>query len=183
MFAGWQTFYQMTGGAAATLTGLLFIVVSLMAGRQSGPTQQGVALFTTPTMFHLVSVLVISGLALAPEKDGAAQCLIMIAWAIGGLAYSLTRAAGIRGMTVIPHWTDIWWYGVGPTAVYLALAGATATAWLRAPHGVYLLSLCVTALLVLTIRNAWDLVTWLAPRRDDMFGPAQDQTSEDETGS
>jgi hypothetical protein len=52
-------------------------------------------------------------------------------------------------------------------AVYVALAVATATAWLRAPHGVYLLSLCVTALLVVAIRNAWDLVTWLAPRRDD----------------
>jgi hypothetical protein len=170
MFAGWQTFYQMTGEAAATLTGLLFIVASLMAGRQRAASEQGVAMFTTPTVFHLVSVLVISGLALAPGGSGAVQNLLMIAWAIGGLAYSVTRTLGIRGMSKIPHWTDFWWYGYVPATVYVALALATATAWLRAPHGVFFLGLCLLALLVLAIRNAWDLVTWLAPRRDEPEG-------------
>jgi hypothetical protein len=167
MFAGWQSFYQMTGGAAATLTGLLFIVISLMAGRDRAATDSSQALFTTPTMFHLVSVLVISGLALTPESGVVSPSLIMIAWAAGGLVYSITRAVRLGRSSKLPHWSDVWWYGFGPAAVYIGLAIATGAAWLRAPHGVYLLSLCVTALLVLAIRNAWDLVTWLAPRRDD----------------
>jgi hypothetical protein len=167
MFADWRAFYQMTGGAAATLTGLLFIVISLIAGREMSTSSQGTRLFTTPTVFHLVSVLVISGLALAPDSDVAYQNILMIAWAAGGLVYTATRAIGLRRLSTIPHWTDFWWYGVGPAAIYVALAAATATAWLRAPHGVYILSLCVTALLVLAIRNAWDLVTWLATRRDE----------------
>ena len=172
MFAAWQPFYQMTGGAAATLTGLLFLVISLMAGRELSTTSQGTRFFTTPTMFHLVSVLVISGLALSPGNGIGYQNIIMIAWAAGGLVYTLTRAIGIRGLSTIPHWSDFWWYGFWPAAIYVALAAATATAWLRAPHGVYVLSLCVTALLVLAIRNAWDLVTWLAPRRPDEQPPA-----------
>jgi len=167
MFAGWQSFYQMTGGAAATLTGLLFIVISLTAGRQRPVSERGAQLFTTPTMFHLVSVLVISGLALMPDSPAVSQNLLMIVWALGSLVYGLTRALGVRAITRQLHWTDFWWYGFAPAAVYVALAIATATAWLRAPHGVYLLALCLTALLVLSIRNAWDLVTWLAPRRDE----------------
>lgn len=177
MFAAWQPFYQMTGGAAATLTGLLFIVISLMAGRDMSATSQGTRLFTTPTMFHLVSVLVISGLALSPGDGSGYQNVIMIAWAAGGLVYTLTRAIGIRRMSTIPHWTDFWWYGFGPAAIYVALAAATAAAWLRAPHGVHALSLCVTALLVLAIRNAWDLVTWLAPRRPDEQTPTAPDSS------
>ncbi len=167
MFAGWQTFYQMTGEAAATLTGLLFIVASLMTGRQRSASQQGTRLFTAPTVFHLVSVLVISGLALAPDGGGASESAIMIGWAVMGLAYGMFCAIGIRGLSSVPHWSDFWWYGFAPTLVYFALAGATAAAWLRAPHGVYLVALCLMALLVLAIRNAWDLVTWLAPRPDD----------------
>src|ERR1700728_3646185 len=65
MFSAWQNLYQMTGEAAATLIGLLFIVASLTAGRQHSPVhERGMQLFTTPTVFHLVSVLVISALTL-----------------------------------------------------------------------------------------------------------------------
>jgi hypothetical protein len=35
-----------------------------------------------------------------------------------------------------------------------------------APHAVFFEALCLLGLLVVAIRNAWDLVTWLAPRRD-----------------
>ena len=71
MFSGWQTFYQMTGEVAATLTGLLFIVASLISGRQIEKMARGVKLFTTPTVFHFASVIVISGLALASGSEGA----------------------------------------------------------------------------------------------------------------
>jgi len=39
------------------------------------PTEAGARLFTTPTVFHLVSVLVISALALAPD-DSQTQTII-----------------------------------------------------------------------------------------------------------
>ena len=61
MFANWQSLYQMTGEAAATLIGLLFIM-SLTSGRQHSPGhERGMQLFTTPTVYHLISVLVVSG--------------------------------------------------------------------------------------------------------------------------
>jgi len=71
------------------------------------------------------------------------------------------------------HWTDLWFYGVLPSALYLALgldALAFAQAWPCAHYG---LAVVTTALLLLAIRNEWDLITWIAPRaepEDPHFG-------------
>jgi hypothetical protein len=166
MFAGWQSFYQMTGEAAATLVGLLFLVVSLLTGRPAAQANQGDRLFLSPTVFNLVSVLVISGLALAPDGEGGSKSVIMTGWALFGLAHSITRAMGLARAKARSHWTDFWWYGFAPAAAFLALAVVMTLTWLRWPHAAYLTGLCLMALLVIAIRNAWDLVTWLAPRRD-----------------
>ena len=171
MFAGWQGFYQMTGEAAATLIGLLFLVVSLVTGRPRAQASPGQNLFTSPTVFHLVSVLVISGLALAPEGEGGSKSAIMTGWALLGLLVGVRRAIGLSRLRNPTHWTDFWWYGFAPAMAYLALALAMALAWVRFAHAAYVTSLCLLALLVVAIRNAWDLVTWLAPRRDEPTNP------------
>jgi hypothetical protein len=167
MFSGWQTFYQMTGEGAATLIGLLFIVASLSSRRQAEANPAGVMLFTTPVVFHLTSVLVVSALALAPGGEGVSPSMIMTLWALGGLAYATWLAWRIRAIPNPTHWSDVWWYGAAPMAVYLALAICAAAACARAPHAAYAVALSLMALLLAAIRNAWDLATWLAPRRDD----------------
>lgn len=166
MFGSWQSFYQMTGEVAATLIGLLFIVSSLTAGRPTSAMSRGVALFTSPTVFHLTSVLVISALALAPDGEGEPRAGIMAGWAVLGLAYAVVLAVRIRSIPDPTHWSDFWWYGVAPSITYLALAAATASACAVLPHAAYFVALSLIVLLLVAIRNAWDLVTWLAPRRD-----------------
>ena len=170
MFSGWQSFYQMTGEAAATLTGLLFLVVSLVADRQLSSMPQGAGLFTSPTVFHLVSVLVVSALALAPDGSGQSQNAIMIGWAAMGVVYTTWLAVRLFALPNPTHWSDCWWYGAGPALTYVALTVATVVAWVHASHAAYFVALCLMALLILAIRNAWDLVTWLAPRRDGSSG-------------
>jgi hypothetical protein len=147
MFGNWQSFYQMTGEAAATLIGLLFIVVSLTAGRPMPTTVQGVALCTTPTVFHLVSVLVISALDLAPDGEGDSRTAIMLAWAVFGLVHTIAIALRIRRLPNQAHWSDFWWYGAAPACIYLALASANFLAWAEVAHAAYFLGLCVLALL------------------------------------
>lgn len=166
MFAGWQVFYQMTAEAGATLTGLVFIVVTLTAGRQASGSEAGLRYFTTPTVFHLASVLAVSAMALAPEGEGAWPILLMLAWSVVGLACAVYVARGIWRMDVQPHWSDFWWYGAGPTATYSAMTAACILAWAGVPHAPYLLALVILALLMAGIRNAWDLATWLAHPRE-----------------
>ena len=65
-----------------------------------------------------------------------------------------------------PHWSDFWCYGVAPVVVCLALALACGAAAAGVGSAPYAAALVLLALLMLAIRNAWDLVTFLAGRQD-----------------
>ncbi|QUD90028.1 hypothetical protein [Phenylobacterium montanum] len=165
-FDGWQGFYQVTAEAAATLTGLLFIVVTLTAGRQTAATNNGARLFTSPTVFHLASVLAVSALALVPREEGTAPGLVMTAWSAWGFIYTAAVAVKMARLENTSHWSDFWWYGFGPAATFAALAAASVACLLGYAHAAFGLSLGLLAALMVAIRNAWDLATWLAVRRD-----------------
>ena len=172
MFGPWQSFYQMTGEAAATLTGLLFIVSTLASSRPAATAMRGLALFTSPTFFNLASVVAISALALAPDGEGRSRAAIIFVWAALGFVYTGDRMIRIHAIPEQSHWSDRWCYGVWPTFAYLALAVASASVWSGMEHAPYALALSLLALLMAAIRNAWDLVTWLALRRDQL-GPTE----------
>lgn len=164
MFSPWEAFYQMTGEVAATLMGLLFIVVTLLSGRPRAAVLQGARLFNTPTVFNLASVLAVSALALAPDGTDEIRAALIGAWAASSLVYAAGIAAGLRAIETPTHWSDPWCYGFAPAAIYLALTAAAVAAWADYKHAVSVVAACLMALLLVTIRNAWDLVTWLAPR-------------------
>src|SRR6266699_4564921 len=66
--ATWQNFYVIIGSAAATLTGLLFVVIALIAGvrvRVSSPSS-GIAVFSTPNVFHFGAALLVAASLSAP---------------------------------------------------------------------------------------------------------------------
>ena len=171
MFGPWQSFYQMTGEAAATLTGLLFIVSTLASSRPAATAMRGLALFTSPTFLNLASVVAISALALAPDGEGPSRAAIICAWAALGFIYTGDRMIRIHAIPEQSHWSDRWCYGVWPTLAYLAIAVSAAAAWKGVVHAPYALGLSLLALLLAAIRNAWDLVTWLALRRDQPESP------------
>jgi hypothetical protein len=162
MFAGWQTFYQLTGSVAGELIGLLFIVATLAAGRRSPRNQTGQKLFTTPTVVHLGTVVIVSALALAPGTDNNSASVLMVLGALAGVAYTAAVAISLRRNDNPTHWSDFWLYGAAPAAAYVALTAAASAAVARAPHAAYYVGLVLLLLLILGIRNAWDLVTWLA---------------------
>ncbi len=65
------------------------------------------------------------------------------------------------------HWTDIWTYGVAPTVAFLVAAAAVAV-WLMPDWAALVLAISLVALLVSSIRNAWDLVTWITAKVDQL---------------
>jgi hypothetical protein len=64
----WQNFYVITGTAAATLTGLMFVVMTLIAGvrGQITPASGGIAAFGSPTVVHFCLVLLVAAMLSAP---------------------------------------------------------------------------------------------------------------------
>src|SRR5713101_7112217 len=64
----WQNFYTIIGSAAATLTGLIFVVMTLIAGvrvRVSSPSG-GIAAFSTPNVVHFRLALLVAAILSAP---------------------------------------------------------------------------------------------------------------------
>ena len=64
----WQNFYTIIGSAAATLTGLIFVVVTLIAGvrvRMSSPSE-AFATFNSPNVMHFCLALLVAAILSAP---------------------------------------------------------------------------------------------------------------------
>ena len=170
MFAGWSDYFLLIGTAAATLIGLLFIVVSLTSGMEE-KNPQGVKVFTTPVVFHLTMALTVSALLLAPRPIyGPAGGLVALCALIGlGYAVFVSIRLGAPGGVEPSHWSDVWFYGVTPGAIYLAMLGAAWTIGQASDAAPFFVGATLLALLLASIRNAWDLITWIAPRSK---GPA-----------
>ena len=168
MFYGWDNFFYMMGSAAAALIGLLFVVVTLTAGFERSQALRGASLYMTPTALHFAVVLSIAAVALAPRVPTAVTAGLFAAAALVGLGHALWACIGIRSLrpgASPPHWTDFWCYGATPFALYLGLLGSAYALWAGQPWAVHAIAVLLLALLLCGVRNAWDLVTWMAPKR------------------
>jgi hypothetical protein len=166
MFEGWDSFYLLIGGAAGALIGLLFVVATLTGNVGREQATRGAQVYMTPTVFHFAMVLVTSALTAVPHLPQRAAASIVGAFGVLGLVYAANVSWMIRTKRVTadaPHWTDIWCYGVVPTVLYLAMVAAAWTLETSKAWGPDAVAAVTLGLLLIGIRNAWDLVTWLAP--------------------
>ncbi len=168
MFQGWDSFFQITGEAAATLVGLLFLIVSFSENRDRTLMLRAASIYLTPTALHFAIVLLISALAVAPRLPVSIKMTLIGLGPLTGLYNSLwagVRMAMRARETKLAHWSDFWMYGATPSVVYLGLVATTAALWLGVDLAPSAMAILLLALLLIGIRNAWDLVTWMAPRR------------------
>ena len=167
MFEGWSEFFLMAGGAAAVLIGLIFVVISLMQDRSRSTVLAGSRLYMGPIVLGVSFVLVLSAAALTPRITPCEFGAVTGAVALWGLVRSIMSVVGIGRLTEV-HWTDVWFYGVIPGLLYAGLGVVALAFCLGWPGTHYGLAVAITGLLVLAIRNEWDLITWIAPRSEPM---------------
>jgi len=163
MFEGWHEFYLMAGGAAAVLIGLIFVVISLMQDRSRDSVLAGSKLYMGPIVLGVSFVLALSAAALVPGitlREFAAVTAVIAVW---GLARGVYSTLGIGGRKDV-HWTDVWFYGLFPIAIYLAIGAVSAALWTGCWWAQKALAAVVTLGLLLAIRNEWDLITWIVPQ-------------------
>src|SRR3954462_10606965 len=121
MFEGWDEFYLLIGSAAAVLIGLIFVVISLMQDRSRSSVITGSKLYVGPIVLGVSFVLVLSAAALMPGMTARGFPAIAGLVALWGLARALMSIRGIGRLKDEVHWTDLWYYGVFPSLIYLAL--------------------------------------------------------------
>jgi len=161
--AAWQNFYLMTGGAAAALTGLIFVALSLQARAIIGhPLFRDRALVS---LASLMGAIVLSGAVLLPGQSPLglgievglvlaffAVRLVRAAWLMSSVGARTRRRPGRRWVIEWTVWT-LWFAVLGASAVTLAIGSAA---------GFYLLAIAILWMFALNVWNAWVLIEEVA---------------------
>ena len=164
---GWHDFYVAVGSGAAALTGLLFVIVSLGPKVVASNTETGVRAFISPIAVHFTSVLVVSALMLAPEIPLAVLGSLLAVGGFGGVVYTAwTRADAQWRRSKLPILDWIWFVGL-PFVAFLLIIGAGIGIAMNVPLGPHGLALAIVLLIVIAIRNAWDIVVWMTKQPRD----------------
>ena len=171
---GWDGFYSMTGTAAATLIGLVFIVITLGAQMSKDGVEGGVHAFVTPALMHFAGVLLQSLLILAPWPRQWHLGIPLAALGLGGLLYAALTSHRMRRVGIInPKFSD-WLAYAGTPAIAGAATASGGTGlivgWSASPLGI---ALGMLLLLFAAIYQAWDLTLWIVRNRKN----APDQQS------
>ncbi len=168
LLGSWQNYYIILGTAAATLTGLMFLVISLMAGARVRSSTVYVAIdaFNTPTIVHFCAVLVVALIVSAPWQSILDVSLVLGLANLGGVVYIVTSVPQMRRMEGYqPSRYDWIWYFSVPLALYVII-GIAAVLLLSHPVGaLYAISTGALLILFTGLHNAWDLVIFLAVER------------------
>lgn len=172
MFRGWENFYLLIGGAAGALIGLLFIVITLIRGGAAGLQLRAAAAYMTPTVAHLTIVLVMSATATAPHLTPPAAGAVFLAGALTCLGFTGRALFMLAGGGInASHWSDVWGYGVAPFAAAAALAGSALALWSAVDWAAPAIAASLVGMLLIAVRNAWDLVTWISAKGPSPVAP------------
>jgi hypothetical protein len=159
----WANLYVIVGSSAGALTGLQFIVMTLIAQSGGATSRREIRAFGTPTVIHFCAALVISVVMNIPWTALSHLAASLGAVAIVGLIYSLTVILhASRSTGYHPDAGDWFWYAGLPVFAYALLGVAAVLAWWRAGWSLFLVAAISVLFLFLGIRNSWDTVTYVA---------------------
>lgn len=165
--AGWDNFYLITGTAAAALTGLQFVVQTLLASdanRMLGghDPEGGIEAFGTPTVVHFTLALVISAMMCVPWPGYGSLRAILGVLSAGALGYSAVVLRRARRQRIyVPVAEDYVWHILLPGAAYAAVLVAAVLLDRGSAGPLFVVAAATLLLLCVGIHNAWDTVTYL----------------------
>jgi hypothetical protein len=161
--SAWENFYVIVGSSAGALTGLQFVVMTLISeGRVSGSMHE-IRAFGTPTIVHFCSSLLISAILSSPWHALSSAGIALAICGVGGVVYALLVVRHARRQTGYqPDTADLVWYIASPVVLYSAWA--ISAIFIAREHASALFAIAAVALLLLFlgIRNSWDTVTYVA---------------------
>jgi hypothetical protein len=163
LLTAWESFYVILGSSSAALIGLMFVVVTLLAGDQAVATTEGVSAFGAPTVIHFCAAFLVSAILSAPWGRLWQAGLAVGLTGLAGLTYDVVVLRRVRRQTdyrpVLEDWS---WHILLPFAAYLTLmvAGILVRG---SPHGaLFGIAAAAVLLLFIGIHNAWDTITYIA---------------------
>jgi hypothetical protein len=158
----WHEFYLLVGTAGVTLTGLLFVVVSLGPRVVADHQATGVRAFISPNAVYFTTALVVSALLMVPSLPAMAIGALLCLGAVASLVYlAYTKVHQRWRHNKLPFLDWIWFVGL-PIAGYVLLLLSGIGFLSQAALSMHGVAIGLILLLVIGIRNAWDLVIWIS---------------------
>jgi hypothetical protein len=158
----WREFYLLIGTAGATLTGLLFVVVSMRPRVVAQDRTTGVKAFLSPNAVHFTTTLVVSAMCLVPSLSAGVIGSLLCAGAIGSLVYLASTKPHEHWRRNKLSFLDWVWFVALPVATYGLLLLSGLGFLLQAALSLHSLAVALILLLIVGIRNAWDIVIWMS---------------------
>jgi hypothetical protein len=163
MLAEWHEFYALLGTGAAALIALLFVAVSISTSvlTPDPESRRNTSTYLSPVVFHYANLLFLSLIALIPTQTSESFALVIGVAGAGSVIYSIVIALRVHRNS-ISDLADRLCYGAIPALCYAM--GPVAALFLleEKPAGLNVLAGAALLLLVINIRNAWDLMISLA---------------------
>jgi hypothetical protein len=161
----WHEFYVLVGTSGATLLALLFVAVSLGAGflseSHTAPTQT----FYSPVVVHFTSVFFVAAIALFPSHRPMFFAALIGATALIGAVISVLVTIQLVRREWTQYLEDYLAYGLLPVAGYAALLAAAVMIMTESDYALDVLAAALLLLLIVNIRNAWDLTLSMVRRQ------------------
>ena len=169
--ATWENFYVIVGSSAGALTGLMFVVIALIADtgtpNATPEADEGsLAAFGTPTVVHFCVVLFIAAVLSAPWHALTHPSLLLGATGLGGAIYVVIVVLRARRQTGYkPVFEDWLFHVLLPAIAYATVFVAAFMLVKNPPATLFAVAGAGLLLMFIGIHNSWDTVTWLALRR------------------
>jgi hypothetical protein len=169
-FEHWHDFFVLVGTAAAALVALLFVAASIGAGIISFERTEATRMYMTPVVVHFTSVLLICAIGLVPSHTPISLALLIGANAAFGIVYSVILSIRVlKDQTV--DLDDRLGYGIAPVIGYGVLLAAAVLVLVNSHRGPDVLAAAILLLLIVNIRNAWDLTLFMARQHTQRTRP------------
>ncbi len=163
----WESFYVIVGSAAGALTGLQFVVLTIIA--ESGPVRgrkESISAFGTPNIVHFCAGLLIASILSVPWRTMLYAGIAVAGCGVLGVVYAaivLKRAR--RQSAYRPVFEDWLWHTILPVLAYSALFVAGIIFSRSTAAALFVIAAAVLLLVFIGIHNAWDTLTFVTVER------------------
>jgi hypothetical protein len=164
LFPAWETFYIIVGSSAGALTGLMFVVMALVAEFRG--SEQQVQAFGTPTVVHFSAVLLLSVMLSTPWPGISALRLALGALGGAGTVYMFVVLRRAHRQTDYKPVIEDWLFHAAlPLMAYVGILIAALGLPRQAALFLFVTGAAGVLLLFVGLHNAWDTVTYVVVNR------------------
>jgi hypothetical protein len=158
----WANFYIIVGSSAGALTGLQFVVMTLISERGRPNRGETISAFGTPNVVHFCAALLVSSILCIPWSVlRPAGMAVAVCGGLGVVYSAIVLKRAIRQSSYQPVFEDWLWHTLLPALAYATMLVAGLVLRRNHPDPLYFIGPAVLLLVFVGIHNAWDTVTYI----------------------